>query len=219
MTNRMERSAVIVGLLAAGVAVALIISIGGFVILAENQSNSNLEHDEEMKSVISEMKEMKTTMNTMSERMDMMIERMDVMMDGMDMMFGIMTGDMMPGDMMGTMDMSNEPLDVIIKLESSDKVLVGKEAEILLLVLNKETEEPLEGLQVVIGIERGPSMGTMDMMGPMFDAEDKGAGEYIVRFTPDSEGDYIIHTMVSLPFRAMMDNHIDFLIIAEISEV
>lgn len=203
----MQSSTLIVALLAAGVAIALVISVGGFTTLAESQSTSNRQHDEELKSLVEEVKEMKSMMSTMTERMDMIM--------------GILTGDMMPGDMMGPMDdmMNQEPQDVIIKIKSGHKVLVGKEAEVVLLVLDKETREPMEGLQVVIGIERGSSMSTMEMMGDMFEAEDKGSGEYIVRFTPDIEGIYTIHTMVMLPGRTMMDNHMDFGIIAEISNV
>jgi len=212
---QMQRSRVIVAMLAAGAIIALITSIAGFATLAESQSNSNRQHEEEVKSLMKEMREMKSTMSTMMEKMDMIIERMD-------MILGIMTGDMMPGDMGNGMEdmMSQEPLDVVIKMKlPGQKVQVGKEAEIVLLVLDKEAEEPLEGVQVLIGIERGSSMSTMDMMGDMFEAEDKGSGEYIVRFTPDIEGIYTIHTMVMLPGRTMMDNHMDFGIIAEISNV
>lgn len=124
------------------------------------------------------------------------------------------TVDMMGNGMNGTMN--QEPLDVIIKMKvPGQKVQVGKEAEIVLLVLDKKTQKSLPGVEVVIGIERGSAMSTMEMMGDMFDAEDKGSGEYIVRFTPDSEGIYTIHTMVMLPGRSMMDNHMDFGIIAE----
>ena len=143
-------------------------------------------------------------------------EKIGALQETMDEIMGMMQGDMM-GNGMGDM-MNQEPQDVIIKMKSGQKVLVGKEAEIVLLVLDKETQKPMEGVQVVIGIERGSSMSTMDMMGDMFDAEEKGSGEYIVRFTPDSEGIYTIHTMVMLPGRSMMDNHMDFGIIAETSD-
>jgi hypothetical protein len=206
----MLNSRVIIGLLAAGVVIALVTSIGTYTTFA-SQSNNNLERDGEIKSLLNEMKEMKGMMSKMNERMDAVMERMDMMM----------------GDMMGPMDdimpdgsmediMNQEPQDVIIKVESGHgKVQVGKEAEIVLLVLDKETQEPMAGVQVVIGIERGSSMSSMEMMGDMFDAEDKGSGEYIVRFTPDDEGLYTIHTMVMLPDRSMMDNHMDFSVIAE----
>jgi len=212
-------SNVIVGLLAAGVAVALVTSVGAFTTVAESQSNNKSQQDEEMMELLIDMKSM---MSRMNERMDMMIERMDTMMEGMDMMMGVIMGPMggmMPSDSMGDM-MSQEPQDVIIRMKvPGQKVQVGKEAEIVLLVLDKETNEHLEGLQVVIGIERGSSMSTMEMMGDMFDAEDKGSGEYVVRFTPDREGVYTIHTMVMLPGRSMMDNHIDYGIIAEASQI
>lgn len=217
----MERSTVIMGLLAAGVAIALITSTGAYTTLAESQSNSNLERDEEIKKLINEIKEMKDMMSRMNERMDIMVERMDVMMEGMDMMMGMIMGnmvgpmdDMMPGDSMQDM-MNQEPQDVIIKIKPYQKVQAGKEAEIVLVVLDKETKEPLEGLEVLIHIERGSSMSSMEMMGDMFPAEDKGSGEYLVRFTTDREGFYTIHTMAMLPGRSMMDNHMDFIIIAE----
>lgn len=151
----------------------------------------------------------------LQETVNMMMEKMDTMMEGMDMMMGMMMSGMMPGDSMEDM-MNQEPQDVRIELKSGHgKVPVGKEAEIVLLVLDKETKEPLEGLEVLIHIERGSSMSSMEMMGDMFPAEDKGSGEYVVRFTPDEAGVYTIHTMVMLPRKSMMDNHMDFSIIAE----
>jgi hypothetical protein len=202
----MQRSTVITAILAAGVAIALMTSIGTYTTLAESQSNIKRQNDEEMKSMMSRM----------SEKMDMMMDRMDTMLNGMDMLMA-----MLMGDMMGPMDdmMNQEPLDVIIKIKSSPKVQVGKEAEVMLLVLDKRTQEPMEGVQVLIGIERGSSMTSMEMMGDMFEAEDKGSGQYVVRFTPDNEGVYTIHTMVMLPGRSMMDNHMDFGIIAQTSDI
>ncbi len=210
----MQMSTVIMGLLAAGVVIALMTSIGAFTTVAESQSNKKIQYDEEIMELLIDMKSMMARMN---ERMDMMVERMDTMMEGMDMMMGMMMGPMdgMQGDMMEGM-MNQEPQDVIIELKSGHgKVPVGKETEIVLLVLDKETKEPLEGLEVLIGIERGSSMSSMEMMGDMFPAEDKGSGEYIVRFTPDSEGIYTVHTMVMIPRKSMMDNHMDFSIIVE----
>ncbi|GEM_PF-1941790 len=216
----MQRSTIILGLLAAGVAIALITSIGTYRIVAESQSNSN-SNDEEMTELLIDMKSMMARMN---ERMDMMLERMDAMMENMEMMMGMMMGDMMGGGMMeddmmglGMEDMMNqEPQDVTIELKSGHgRVAVGKETEIVIAVLDKETKEPLEGLEVLIHIERGSSMSTMEMMGDMFPAEDNGSGEYIVRFTPDGEGVYTVHTMVMIPRKSMMDNHMDFSIIAE----
>lgn len=215
----MQGSNLITYLLAAGVAIALITSIGAFTTAAESQSNNMSKQDEEMMELLIDMKSMMARMN---ERMDMMVERMDTMMEGMDMMMGMMMGDMMgpTDDMMpgGSMEdmMNQEPQDVIIRLESGHgKVPVGKETEIVLLVLDKVTQEPLEGLEVQIHIELGSSMSSMEMMGDMFPAEDKGSGEYIVRFTPDEEGVYTVHTMVMIPRKSMMDNHMDFSIIAE----
>lgn len=144
-------------------------------------------------------------------------ERIIALEEAMDMIFS----GMVPGDMMGPFEdmMSQEPLDVIIKTNPDQTIWVGKEAEITLLVLDKVTKEPLEGVQVLIGIERGSSLGTMEMMGDLFGAEDKGAGEYAVRFTPDIEGLYVIHTMVMLPGRGMADNHMDFELIAQASNI
>ena len=118
--------------------------------------------------------------------------------------------------------MNQEPKDVIIKAKSSQIVTVGKESEIALLVLDKETQKPLTGAQVLVGIERGASMTTMEMMGSMFEAkeEDKSnsSGIYKVRFTPDSQGHYTIHIHV-IPsgnsMHSMMDNHLDIGIIAK----
>ncbi len=215
----MQGSNLITYLLAAGVAIALITSIGAFTTAGESQSNNTSKHDAEMMELLTDMKSMMARMN---ERMDMMVERMDAMTESMDMMMNMMMGDMMgPSDDMmpgGSMEdmMNQEPQDVIIKMKvPGQKIQVGKEAEIVLLVLDKETREPLEGLDVQIHIERGSSMSSMDMMGDMFAAEDKSSGEYIVRFTPDEAGAYTIHTMVMLPRKSMMDNHMDFETIAE----
>lgn len=153
-------------------------------------------------------------MTSLESKLQSTNEKIGALQETVNMMMDALQGDMM-GNGTGNM-MNEEPQDVIIKMKiPGQKVQVGKEAEIVLLVLDKETQEPMEGVQVVIGIERGSSMSTMDMMGDMFDAEEKGSGEYIVRFTPDSEGIYTIHTMVMLPGRSMMDNHMDFGIIAE----
>ena len=215
----MQWAKVTTGLLAVGVAIALITSVGAFTTAAESRSNNTSKQDEQMMELLVDMKSMMARMN---ERMDMMVEGMEAMMENMDMMMGMMMGDMMgqmddmmPGDTMEDM-MNQEPQDVRIELKSGHgKVPVGKETEIVIAVSDKETREPLEGLEVLIHIERGSSMSTMEMMGDMFAAEDKGSGEYIVRFTPDSEGAYTVHTMVMIPRKSMMDNHMDFSIIAE----
>jgi hypothetical protein len=124
-------------------------------------------------------------------------------------------------NMVSNMMMNQEPTDVIIKVKSSQIVPVEKESVIALLVLDKETQKPLTGAQVLVGIERGASMTTMEMISSMFEAEeDKGrsSGIYKVRFTPDSDGYYTIHTHV-IPsgnsMHSMMNNHLDIGIIAE----
>jgi hypothetical protein len=125
-------------------------------------------------------------------------------------------------NMLSNMMMNQEPKDVIIKVKSSQIVPVEKESEIALLVLDKETQKPLTDAQVLVGIERGASMTTMEMITSMFEAEeDKGrsSGIYKVRFTPDSDGYYTIHTHV-IPssgnsMHSMMNNHLDIGIIAE----
>jgi hypothetical protein len=124
-------------------------------------------------------------------------------------------------NMLSSMMMNQEPKDVIIKVKTSQIVPAEKESEIALLVLDKETQSPLTGAQVLVGIERGASMTTMEMISSMFQAEEdkgKSSGIYKVRFTPDSDGYYTIHTHV-IPsgnsMRSMMDNHLDIGIIAE----
>ena len=126
--------------------------------------------------------------------------------------------------MLSNMMMTQEPKDVIIKVKSNQIVPAGMKSEIALLVLDKETQKPLTGAQVLVGIERGVSMTTMEMIdGSMFEAEEekdkgKSSGIYKVIFTPDSEGHYTIHTHV-IPFgnsmHSMMDNHLDIGIIVE----
>ena len=114
--------------------------------------------------------------------------------------------------------MNQVPQDVIVKITSSQKVSVGKKAEISLLVLDKESEKPMSDADVIIGIERGSSMSTMDMMAGMFKAENIGSGKYVVRFTPDNEGIYTLHTHVipaGKSMHSMMNNHLDIGIIAE----
>ena len=130
----------------------------------------------------------------------------------------LMSSMMGNGDMISGM-MSQVPKDVIIKVTSKQQVAVGKQAEITLLVLNKETKRPLSGAQVIIGIQKGSSKCSMNMMmGSMFNAEDKGSGMFIVRFTPDSKGYYTLHTHViptGKSMHSMMDNHMDIGIVAK----
>lgn len=126
--------------------------------------------------------------------------------------------DMMGGNNMMSGMMSQIPQDVIVKVTSGQLTKVGKEAKITLLVLDKETKKPLPSADVIIGIERGTSMTTMNMVGGMFNAEDIGNGKYIVRFTPDTKGYYTMHTHVipdGKSMHSMMQNHLDIGLIAK----
>ncbi|MGI0008313.1 MAG: hypothetical protein ACRD92_01690 [Nitrosopumilaceae archaeon] len=180
------------------------------------------------------MQNTQTWNQTMSKNPQMMNQWMNTMMQDpttrqqmMSMMVGNntdsddsnqSTGSMMgSGNMLSSM-MSQVPEDVIVKVLSAQKVSVGKEAEIILSVLDKESEKPMVDAKVIIGIERGSSMSTMDMMGGMFDAENIGSGKYVVRFTPDDSGIYTLHTHVipsEKSIHSMMDNHMDIGIMAE----
>jgi hypothetical protein len=116
--------------------------------------------------------------------------------------------------------MNEIPKDIIIKVKSSQIIPVGRESEIVLLVLDKSTEKPLRDAQVIIGIERGASMTTMDMVGPMFEAieEQTNSSLHLVKFTPDSKGIYTMHVHV-IPngesMHSMMENHLDIGLIAK----
>ena len=133
-------------------------------------------------------------------------------------MMGSNMGSMMKsGNMMSGM-MSQIPQDVIVKVTSGQITKVGKETKITLLVLDKETKKPLSDAQVIIGIERGASMTTMNMVGGMFEAEEKGSGKYVVKFTPDTKGYYTMHTHVipnGKSMHSMMQNHLEIGIIAK----
>ncbi|MBI1828648.1 MAG: FixH family protein [Thaumarchaeota archaeon] len=121
------------------------------------------------------------------------------------------------GGMMSSM-MNQVPKDVIIKIESSQQVLVGKEDQIKLLVLDKNTGNPLTDAQVTVGLEEGAPMSTMNMIGGMFNAENLGDGTYLAKFTLDSPGYYTLHTHVipvGKSMHSMMDNHMDIGIIAK----
>lgn len=129
--------------------------------------------------------------------------------------FDDMTGMMMEGSEM-TMQ---APEDVMIFFESESEVPAGKQTQVVLKVLDKETHSPVQGADVVIGIERGLPMTTMEMMSDgMFKAEEKGNGVYAFTITPESEGYYTVHTHVIPPGKqmySMMENHVDFVIIAQ----
>ena len=128
------------------------------------------------------------------------------------------TNSMMEGGGMMSGMMNQDPKDVIIKIQSREQVTVGKESQIKLLVLDKNTGNPLTDAQVTVGLEEGAPMSSMNMIGGMFDAENLGDGTYLVKFTVDSPGYYTLHTHVipaGKSMHSMMDNHIDVGIIAK----
>ncbi len=123
---------------------------------------------------------------------------------------------MMGNGMMSGM-MSDVPQDVIIKIMSSQKVAVGKESQITLFVLDKNTKKPLSDAQVIVGIEKGAPMSTMNMIGGMLKAENIGNGKYVVQITVNDAGYYTLHTHVipsGKSMHSMMNNHMDIGIIA-----
>ncbi len=118
---------------------------------------------------------------------------------------------------MNTM-MSQEPQDVIIKIVSSQQVSVDSQAHITLLVLDKNTGKPIADAQVILGLEKGAPMSTMNMIGPMFEAENIGNGKYVAKFTVTESGYYTLHTHVipvGKSMMSMMDNQVDMGIIAK----
>ena len=121
------------------------------------------------------------------------------------------------GGMMSSM-MNQVPKDVVIKMESSHQVTVGEEAQIKLLVLDKNTGNPLTDAKVIVGLEEGAPMSSMNMIGGMFNTENMGDGTYLVKFKLDSPGYYTLHTHVipaGKSMHSMMDNHMDIGIIAK----
>ncbi|MEK6962418.1 MAG: hypothetical protein AABX15_04005, partial [Thermoproteota archaeon] len=76
---------------------------------------------------------------------------------------------MMGSNNMGSMTamcqtmMNSVPEDVIIKA-TGQVAKVGKESKITLLVLDKKTNKPLANADVVIHIEKGAPMASMDKM-------------------------------------------------------
>lgn len=140
--------------------------------------------------------------------------------DGQLMMSNSM-GSMM--DMCQTM-MNSIPKDVIMKTVSSQVAQVGLESTITLLVLDKNTGNPMDNANVILHIEEGAPMKSMegktmmDMMQAMFEAENIGAGKYLVKFTPTNQGYYTMHTHAIPPGKSMMSmmsNHMDIGIIAK----
>ena len=120
--------------------------------------------------------------------------------------------------MMEMCSMNKTPKDVTIRTASPQLVKAGQETTITLLIKDKMTDKPLLDAQVPVMIEQGLSMSTMDMMGSMILAQEIGSGKYQVRFMPDKEGIYTIHTHVipdGKSMMSMMNNHMDVGIIAK----
>lgn len=114
--------------------------------------------------------------------------------------------------------MSPVPQNVIIKILSSQEVPTGKDVQIELLVLDKNTRQPLSNAQVIIGIEKGAPMSTMEMTSGMFNADNLGDGKYLAKFKLDEPGYYTMHTHVipsNKSMISMMNNHMDIGIIAK----
>jgi hypothetical protein len=110
------------------------------------------------------------------------------------------------------------PEDVMILFESESQVPAGRQTQVVLKVLDKQTNATVQGAEVLIGIERGLPMTTMDMIGGMFNAAESGNGTYAFTFTPESKGYYTVHAHVILPgeqMHSMMENHVDFVIISQ----
>lgn len=116
-------------------------------------------------------------------------------------------------DTPGMTQMMNQiPEDVIIKVHSSQTVYQNEKAEIVLQVLDKITNLPLENVDVIIGIEKGASMTSMMMQGGMTKAESTGNGHYLVSFIPSEKGIYTLHVHVipeGKSMHSMMQNHMD----------
>jgi len=134
---------------------------------------------------------------------------------------------MAQNSMGGMMDMCQSmmnsiPQDVIIKTTSSQIVKVGEESRITLLVTDK-TGNPLDNADVILHIEKGTQMDSvdmsmMDMMGRMTQAKNIGNGNYQVMFTPTDAGYFTMHTHViphEKSMMSMMNNHMDIGIIAK----
>jgi len=124
---------------------------------------------------------------------------------------------MMQSNMMCSM-MSQIPEDVIVKVTSPQVVGIDKNAHITIMVFDKKTAEPLVNSRIIISIERGAPMTTMDMIGPMFLAEEQGDGKYKIDFILDEIGYYTLHTHVipeGKSMHSMMENHLDIGLIAK----
>ena len=115
------------------------------------------------------------------------------------------------GGMMSSM-MNDSPQDVTIKVISSQQVYAGKNSQIILLILDKNTGQPVTESQVILGLEEGAPMSTMNMIGSMFNAEELGEGKYAAKFTLYNLGYYTLHVHVipqGKSMHSMMSNHMD----------
>ncbi|MBM3910679.1 MAG: hypothetical protein FJ356_03415 [Thaumarchaeota archaeon] len=136
---------------------------------------------------------------------------------------------MMSSNNMGSMTqmcqtmMNSVPEDVIIKA-TGQVAKVGKESKITVFVLDKKTNKPLDNAEVVLHIEKGAPMESMDkmtmmdMMEQMSTAENIGSGKYVMKFTPSEKGYYTMHTHVipqGKSMMSMMNNHMDIGIIVK----
>jgi hypothetical protein len=121
------------------------------------------------------------------------------------------------GGMMSSM-MSDSPKDVIIKIVSSQQVSAGQNSQVTLLVLDRNTGQPMTGAQISLGLEEGAPMSTMNMIGSMFDAKELGEGKYVAKFTVNKPGYYTLHVHVipsGKSMSSMMRNHMDVGIVAK----
>ncbi|NIP62682.1 MAG: hypothetical protein GWN01_03570 [Nitrosopumilaceae archaeon] len=117
-----------------------------------------------------------------------------------------------------TQMMRQIPEDVIIKVHSSQTVYQDEKAEIVLQVLDKTSNLPLENADVLVGIEKGASMTSMHLQGGMFYADSRANGHYIVSFTPTEKGIYTLHVHVvpeGKSMHSMMQNHLDIGIVSK----
>jgi hypothetical protein len=126
----------------------------------------------------------------------------------------------MEGMMMqdGRMQMQQAAEDVMIFLESEGEAPIENQTEVLLKVVDKQTNKTMQGAELIIGIEKGLPMTTMNMIGGMFSAGERGNGTYAFTFTLETEGYYTVHAHVIPPgeqMHSMMENHADIVIIAE----
>jgi hypothetical protein len=118
----------------------------------------------------------------------------------------------------GRTQMQQAAEDVMIFLQSEAEASAGNQIEVVLKVVDKQTNKTMQGAEVIIGIEKGLPMTTMNMIGGMFSADERDNGTYAFNFTPESEGYYTVHAHIIPPgeqMHSMMENHADIVLIAE----